>query len=256
MDFFYLVIGALVGLVFGSGLNAWAWRSEHDNLRGRTRSACTACGRTLRWSELIPVVSFCMLRGKCATCRAPIPPWYVMTEVVGGLLGALVAASSLSEPDVVVSVIIKGIFVGIVFAVALYDGVYQLIPMPVVYAGGVLALMAQIFYIHASPFSVLIAILVAGIFFGGQYAISRGRWIGAGDIPLAIMLALWLGWPGFGIAVWFAYVLGAIVGVVFLALRKATRVTVLPLGTFLCVGALIALFWGENIRIWYGNLMR
>jgi prepilin signal peptidase PulO-like enzyme (type II secretory pathway) len=103
-------------------------------------------------------------------------------------------------------------------------------------------------------FSMMAGAAVAGGFFLAQYLLSRGKWIGAGDIFLGVMMGIWLGWPNTLAALLIAYVLGALGGLFLLVVRKRKLTSTTPFGTYLALGTFVALFWGQAIINWYANL--
>jgi prepilin signal peptidase PulO-like enzyme (type II secretory pathway) len=107
----------------------------------------------------------------------------------------------------------------------------------------------------ASWWSILLAILIGFGFFGLQYLVSSGRWIGGGDLRLGALMGAALGWPNILIGLLAAYIIGAIVSIFLLATGKAKAKTPIAFGTFLAVGTLIALFWGQQMINWYLGLL-
>ncbi len=254
VSFFLIALATILGLCIGSALNVWLWRSEHHELAGRTRSACPSCHTTLRWFELIPLVSFIVQHGRCRTCSTAIPYWYPVTEALGAAAGGLSMWFGLAEQYSPVALFVGFIFALLLVAIALYDALYHLIPLILVAGGGTLALL-QAFILDSSPLSILIGAGGAASFFLLQYLLSRGRWIGSGDIYLGLMLGAWLGSPRIVLALWLAYVLGAIYGI-YLKLRQgAANNTPVPFGTFLCLGTFIAWIGGGAIIDAYLSLM-
>ena len=99
--------------------------------------------------------------------------------------------------------------------------------------------------------SMLLAAFVASGFFFLQFVISKGRWIGGGDIRLGLLMGVILGWPNILVALMLAYVLGAVVGLLLVATRKADMKSAVPFGTFLTVATVVAMFYGNRIVEWY-----
>lgn len=109
---------------------------------------------------------------------------------------------------------------------------------------------------HVPLWSMVAGASVVSGFFFVQFLVSRGRWIGGGDIRMGALMGAMLGlWPAV-IAAYSAYVLGAIVGGALLLRGTHQRTSALPFGTFLAVGSGIALLWGERVVMWYAQLMR
>jgi prepilin signal peptidase PulO-like enzyme (type II secretory pathway) len=101
------------------------------------------------------------------------------------------------------------------------------------------------------PLSLALGIALGAGFFAAQYAVSGGRWIGGGDIRLGALMGALLGWQSLLVALFLAYVSGALVAVPLLARRTKQWGSTIPFGTFLSVGALIALYFGADIIAWY-----
>jgi prepilin signal peptidase PulO-like enzyme (type II secretory pathway) len=100
------------------------------------------------------------------------------------------------------------------------------------------------------------AAFAASLFFLAIVLVSKGRWMGMGDVKLAFLMGLFLGFPNILAALFFAFFIGAIIGVGLILAKKKTLKSEVPFGPFLVVGTFIALFWGERIINWYLNLFR
>jgi prepilin signal peptidase PulO-like enzyme (type II secretory pathway) len=103
--------------------------------------------------------------------------------------------------------------------------------------------------------NLLISGIIGGSFFLIQFVISKGKWIGGGDIRLGLLIGLTLGWPGVLTAIIISYFIGSIVGLGLIAAGKKQWGSEVPLGVFLTVGAIITLFWQTQILNWYFNLL-
>jgi prepilin signal peptidase PulO-like enzyme (type II secretory pathway) len=139
----------------------------------------------------------------------------------------------------------------ILYMIGLYDACYQRIPMiPVWLASGV-GVIFQTCIEHRSLYSVVTTAGGVALFFLLQYVVSKGRWIGEGDIWLGMLIGVWFLWEQALLAVWLAYVGGAVVSLALLASGRFHKKSTLPLGTFLIVGALTSFFAGDAILAWY-----
>ena len=253
---FWFIIGGS-GLILGSYLNSWMWRIYTNRWQWGGRSLCVHCGRQLTWSENIPLLSFVVLRGQCRTCHQRIPPDYFWVELVTPILFVLAASIDLVHGITNPWHIWRDLFfVALLLVIFVYDAKYYLILTRVVYGGAVVGFLINYVVLHISPVNMLLGAVVGAGFFWTQYVLSRGRWIGGGDVRLGLMMGILLGWPGVLVALFMAYVLGAFVSLGLLALRKKTLRSQLPFGTFLAIGTLVALFWGEQIIQWYLGFIR
>ncbi len=256
LDNLLYVIIFLFGLSLGSFLNAWAWRIRENFTIINGRSMCPHCRRQLAWYENIPVVSFLVLRGKCRTCKNSIPPHYIFVEVITALVFVLVSWQNFHNPaisylhfvrDIIFSVLLILIFV--------YDLLYQEILPEIVWCGVFIGLFCN-FFLGITITSMLLGAMVVGGFFLLQFVISRGRWIGGGDVRLGFMMGIWLGWPQAVAALLIAYSIGCIGSLFLLATKSKTLESTTPFGTYLSIGTLVCILWGERIVGWYMRFLR
>lgn len=230
----------VLGLVLGSFGNVVADRiPAGESLGGR--SHCESCNRTLRLWELIPVFSWLALRGRCARCGATIPARFALIECASGLLfaAAVHAGGFLVIPSLLLALAFWAMLL-----IMLVDLRTQLIPDILTIILAVSALGYQL-VIGGNP---LIATLIGPAFFGVQWLVSRGKWVGSGDVFLSGALGLLLGtWPLSLIGLFLAYISGAAVAVIGLITKKVTRSSHIPFGPFLILGTLASFFMGNQI---------
>jgi leader peptidase (prepilin peptidase)/N-methyltransferase len=168
-------------------------------------------------------------------CKVPISSQYPLVEVSSGAL--FLVALSRSPSDQIAALMIAVLLAFLLFS-AVFDARYQRIPDVFTATIGVLGLMLA--YRHDILFSALLGALVSFVWFGGQWAVSRGRWVGEGDIFLAVALGCWLGLADTLAMILLAYIVGTIVVGVLLLFRKTFvqgRIAFVP---FLAAGALLA----------------
>ena len=252
----YYVIIFFLGLALGSFLNSWVWRTRENIRIVNGRSMCPACRRQLTWYENIPVLSYLFLHGKCRTCKNPIPKHFSFIELGAALLFVLVAWKNLNSPVVMPALFLRDIIFSILLIIIfIYDWLYQEILPEVIWVGALVGLFFNI-YLGYSLVSILIGLLVAGGFFWLQFMVSKGKWIGGGDVRMGAMMGIWLGWPTVLVALFFAYVGGAIVGSLLISSGKKQLTSTTPFGTYLAVGTFVVLLWGKEIVGWYLNFLR
>lgn len=209
------ILGAF-GLIVGSFLNVLILRFGKRGLGGR--SACMHCGRMLSWYEMVPVLSWVLLGGKCRTCKARISLQYPLVEALTGVLFAVIGGSELT-----LSVQISGYaMTALLIAIAVYDLRHTIIPDQWVYSFAALALISQLLFAPQDA-SVLLILLSGPLVAAPLFALwffSRGAWMGFGDVKLALGMG-WLLGGLFGItAVFLAFVIGAVVSVPLLLLSS------------------------------------
>jgi leader peptidase (prepilin peptidase)/N-methyltransferase len=280
------IIAGLLGLAFGSFLNVCLSRWPTGESIVHPRSHCMSCGRTLKWWENVPLVSWLALRGRCRSCRAWIGWRYPLVELAVGVLWATVAWQYVPEIPLLPSTTINSIESGLALmallwllvALAALDAEHQWLPDFLTLPGTFVGLLVTFFFEArgnsffrpAHPLRILL-LRVAGILAAAAlillirwiyWLIRRREGIGLGDAKLMAMLAAWLGLPGALLSFGLGVVLGAIAALVLLALpstrenKEGWAHIKLPLGTFLCVGGIVSSLWGERIidayRRWTG----
>ncbi|QQG38224.1 MAG: prepilin peptidase [Candidatus Kaiserbacteria bacterium] len=211
------VFFALFGLIVGSFLNVLILRWGKEGIGGRSR--CPVCKRELAWFDLIPIFSWIFLRGRCRTCGARISIQYPLVEGATALTFALIGASPVPLTLQLFALPIAALLI----AIAVYDLYHTIIPDVWAYVAAVLSLAAALTAPAASDNALEIVlsgpIAAAPLFL--LWLVSRGRWMGLGDGKLALTLGWLLGFPAGLIAVFFAFVLGALVSVPLLLLSHA-----------------------------------
>jgi len=278
MSIFSLII-FLFGLIIGSFLNCVIYRLalpnfSLKNLGGlKGRSFCPLCKHELAWQDLIPVFSFIFLRGKCRYCREKISLQYPLVELAAGIIFLLVFLPWCNEftPVNLLSLWYFWIISCFLIVIFVYDLKHYIIPDKIIYPAIIIAGIFNLQFLiseeGSAPFftfapingssvfnySILAAILVAA-FFLAIVLISRGKWMGIGDIKLAFLMGLFLGWPNILVALFSAFFIGAIIGVGLVLSGKKTLKSEVPFGPFLVTGTFIALFWGQEIIDRYLNL--
>ncbi|PIP24518.1 MAG: prepilin peptidase [Candidatus Nealsonbacteria bacterium CG23_combo_of_CG06-09_8_20_14_all_37_18] len=269
----------LFGLIIGSFLNCVIYRLalpnfSLKNLGGlKGRSFCPLCKHELAWQDLIPVFSFIFLRGKCRYCREKISLQYPLVELAAGIIFLLVFLPWCNEftPVNLLSLWYFWIISCFLIVIFVYDLKHYIIPDKIIYPAIIIAGIFNLQFLiseeGSAPFftfapingssvfnySILAAILVAA-FFLAIVLISRGKWMGIGDIKLAFLMGLFLGWPNILVALFSAFFIGAIIGVGLVLSGKKTLKSEVPFGPFLVTGTFIALFWGQEIIDRYLNL--
>ncbi|MBI2124055.1 MAG: prepilin peptidase [Candidatus Wildermuthbacteria bacterium] len=283
----------LFGLAVGSFLNAFIYRLEvqeglrqvsHDRRKAdvtvlRGRSFCPHCGHTLAWHDLIPLLSFLFLRGKCRYCKRPISWQYPLVEFATGLVFFLIFNFQFSIfNEFSISQFLNLLYLlamaALLIAIFVYDLKHFLIPDKVLYPAIGLAFSWRVFeflnlgfaqsfdwapgrmtgWISLSLVQALLAGISAAAFFLAIFLISRGAAMGFGDVKFAFLLGLFLGWPSILVALFSAFCLGAVSGTALIALKKKGLKSEVPFAPFLIMGTAIAYFFGSSLIHWYLGL--
>lgn len=245
MFLFVVIFLFLFGLAFGSFLNAWVYRTRVAQSIAKGRSLCPQCKHQLHWPDLIPVLSFLFLRGKCRYCHKKISLQYPVVEFVTGILFVLVFILQGSNLGVLLFRDLAIVF--FLEFIFLYDLLYGEIPFFSTVFPGIALLIFSLFFHFLSPTALILGLCIGTGFFLLQFFISKGAWIGGGDIGMGFFMGVALGSPLIWLALFFAYVGGSLVLLPFLFLKKVNKKSKIPFGTFLAVGTLVTLLWGQKI---------
>lgn len=246
---------ALIGLLVGSFLNLLIDRLPRGKNVIWGRSVCDHCGKTLRWYELIPLASFFIQRGRCRRCHKKLSLQYPIVELVTGVGFVLIQGQAFDAP----LAFRQGLALGLIFASLLVifvaDLKYQIIPdsMIIVCIVGIL-IQGQAFDARQSP-ALWLSALGASAFFLLLFLVTRGRGVGLGDMKLAFVLGLFLGYPQVVIAFYLAFLTGAVVGVILILVGKKSLKSRVAFAPFLIGGAVVTLFWGSTIIRWWKGVL-
>ncbi|MEW6269106.1 MAG: A24 family peptidase [Thermodesulfobacteriota bacterium] len=248
-----------LGAATGSFLNVVIHRLPLQQSVVAPRSHCTRCGRTIPWYDNIPVLSWILLRGRCRACKEPFSVRYPIVEA---LTAVLLLALWLQ----------LGWSLGLAFAfyfacsllvVTYIDLDHRIIPdrvtLPGIAVGLLLALVAPAEVRWDAVQSWALGTLAGGgilwlVAWGYETATGR-EGMGGGDIKLLAMIGAFLGWQGVLVTLLLASLIGSLIGTAWMIARGGDRRLAIPFGPFLALGALVTLFWGEQIVTWYMNAL-
>jgi len=241
-----LVFFFLLGLFIGSFLNVVIYRLPRGETVVWGRSYCPACGRTLAWYDLIPVLSYLFLRGRCRYCRLPISPRYPIVELVTG-----VVFTTLFYNFGLSWILVKYLFLGAVLvAASLIDLEHYLIPDCLVVTGACGGIFLSLLARDVGFWSSLWGAAAAAGFLLLVAVISKGG-MGGGDVKLAGMVGLFLGWPLASLALFLSLVTGGLLGIYLLISGCKKRQDPVPFAPFIAIGVILALLFGMKIVNWY-----
>lgn len=253
----------ILGLIVGSFLNVIVLRLHSGESVVFDRSRCLSCGKKLNWYELIPVFSFLIQGGHCRGCHSKISWQYPLVELLTGLLFVLSFWRFAS--DGWLFILFYLIIVSLSIAITVYDLRHRIIPDVLVWLMAVLALFRPLLlFLSDRDLPSLISdyqtVVLGGLAAGGVFfllwLISRGRWLGFGDVKLALVVGFLLGpiqvFSALILAVW----LGAVVGLILVILTKTglfgfkkyfTIKSELPFAPFIILGVVLNLFFQVNV---------
>jgi leader peptidase (prepilin peptidase) / N-methyltransferase len=250
-----IVFAFLFGLAVGSFLNVCIYRLPLKKSIVRPPSSCPQCGSRIRFYDNIPVLSYIVLLGRCRQCRTPISVRYPLVELLVGLLS--VALFILFGPSL--QYLFLFLFAAALVAIAFIDLEHKIIP-DVISLPGILVGVAFSFFPHAgvSPVDALIGVVGGGGFLflvGMVFEKVTGReGMGGGDVKLLAMIGAWMGWKALPFIILISSLTGAVLGGLSLAVSRQGMRSRIPFGPFLALGALLFLFFGDEIVLWFYRL--
>jgi leader peptidase (prepilin peptidase)/N-methyltransferase len=256
------------GLVIGSFLNVVIYRVPLGRSVVSPASACGSCGHAIRAYDNIPLVSWVLLRGKCRDCSAPISVRYPLVELAVGVFFAVVAFrfapvlpfTGLELAAEIVVLVAFLYFAAISLALAVIDLEKGRLPNAIVLpAYPVVAVLLTVAAALTGAWPALLTALLGGVILGGLYlvlAVARPGGMGLGDVKLAGVIGIllgWLGWDVLAVGAIAAFLIGGIIGVAMLVGGRGRKAS-LAFGPWMLMGAWIGILAGEPIAHSYLQL--
>ncbi|MBF0448387.1 MAG: prepilin peptidase [Magnetococcales bacterium] len=244
------------GTLWGSFLNVCIYRIPLEQNIAFPASRCTHCDHSIAWYDNIPLISWgLLLRGKCRHCQASISAIYPFVEAMTGLLTlqvVMVFGYSLES----IALLVLGYAFIVLLMIDLYHYILpDVITLPGMLLGVILAALPQVSAPLASLPDSLLGLAVGG---GGLWAFA---WIfekitgkvgmGFGDVKLLGLVGAWLGWQALPFTLFFAALMGSVVGLSWIGLLGRDRAKPIPFGPYLVLAAWFYLFVGESVYSWY-----
>lgn len=241
----------VLGTLLGSFANVCIYRLPQRLSVVFPGSHCPCCQEALRPWHNIPLLSYMLLRGQCATCKTAISLRYPLVELGNGLLYVLLYHYyRFSAPGVVFA-----LFATALLIVSCIDIAYTIIPDAITLPGIMVGICTSLWLTPVGVGNAVLGILVGGGLFllmaVLSVAILQREGMGGGDIKLIAMIGAFLGWHAVLVTIFLGAVLGALVGTALILLRRQGRKEPVPFGPFLAIGALLAMARGETILTWY-----
>lgn len=246
----YTVVVFIFGIVFGSFFNVVGLRVPKKQSIAYPPSHCPSCERQLTAIDLLPVLSYVLLRGKCRTCKAKVSPIYPSMELLTGILFALAYVHFGLTAEFFVALL----FISMLVCITVSDIAYMLIPNKILLFFLPLLVVGRIFSPLTPWWDSLLGAVVG---FGMLYIVallSRGG-MGGGDIKLFFVIGIVLGTVKTLLTLAFASAIGLVIGIIVLRMTKKGRKTPVPFGPSIALAAIILYFYGEHIITWYWQLL-
>ena len=275
LDFILGCFSFWLGACIASFLNVVIWRVPRGESIVSPPSHCPKCNSLIKWYHNLPIVAWLALRGKCANCKAPISPRYIIIETIGGILFLAVYIEMLGEfvvsggevpPFAVVGMVVMWIWTSLMIVGSMIDFDHKLLPDFVTVGGMILGVVWN--GVDSALFGSWLFILdsVAGLvigfglmwlirFIGGK--VFKREAMGMGDVFLMGAVGALFGPVAVLVTLILSSVFGSVIGVSLIALSKTKfrRFIEIPYGPYICMGCLVWMFWGPEIINWYLNLL-
>lgn len=254
----------IFGAAIGSFTSVVIYRL-HTKEQGifRGRSSCTSCKTELKPLDLVPILSYLVLRGKCRYCSKEISYMYPMLELITGALFAIlffkfqfVDANFAFSEKMLGMYVLYAFYTFVLVFTFFYDLHYLKVSDEILLPAILIGLIATL----ATPLTphFINALIGAGIgiaFFGLQILVSRGTWVGLGDLRVGTFMGVILGWKLMIVALVLSYFIGSIISIFVAIKQKKFYGVKVPFAPFLVTGTFLTIFFGEEILEWYLNGM-
>ncbi len=249
---------ALLGLFIGSFLNVVVYRVPRGQSVVQPRSRCPGCGTQIAARDNIPIVSWVLLRGRCRHCHELISVRYPLVELLTGVVFGMLAWRFGYDLALPAYLYLGAVGVALAFIDMDTKRLPNVLVLPSYAVGAVLLLLPAAVDGRWSDYlrALLGALALYAFYFIVAFVYPAG--MGFGDVKLAGVLGLYLGWLGWGTLIvggFLGFVLGAVVGVVLMAASRAGRKSKIPFGPFMLLGAFVALWVGQPITDWYVHIL-
>jgi prepilin signal peptidase PulO-like enzyme (type II secretory pathway) len=253
----FILAITLLGLIIGSAINAIVWRLYVGKSWVRGHSMCPECEHRLAAKDLVPMLSWVFLRGRCRYCKKPIHWQYPAVELLTAALFGLSAV--VLAPDSAKAYILFAIWLLLLvhlIVLAVYDLRWMILPDKVVYPAIVIAATQLVLLaVWGGSYHIWLGPLIAAAMAGGAFwilaSVADGKLMGGGDVKLVFLMGLILGVQRTGLALFIGFDTAALVGIVLILTHRRKRTDYLPFGPFLIAGVYIAYLWGTQIINWY-----
>ena len=227
------------------------WRLGHKkSLLKDQRSYCDFCKKPLKIYDNIPLLSFLIYKGKSRCCGKKLPFSYPIVELLMGIVFVLEFKSPpipLFEERGGIMMIVTFLILTVMMFEAVFDFYYLSVPDEATFS--LIGLGIIHWFLTGMSKEKVISAILAALFMWmlTKIKIKGQQAMGEGDIFLALFMGLFLGYPGILVAMYLAFISGAVVGVILMLFRKKEKLSPIPFGPFLMFGTVIAYWWGENI---------
>lgn len=254
LDGFFYVVFFLLGACFGSFANVIIYRMPKGESIVTPRSHCQNCQKNVAWYDNIPMVSWLILRGKCRHCGAKFSFRYFFVELLTACLFTLAyfylgLTWNLLEALLFIFPIVCCVFI---------DFDHMILPDEFTLSGIVIGLIGAWLNPQREFLDALLGVLMGGGFLWAMaylyYVFTKQEGMGGGDIKLLAWIGAVMGWKAVPFVIMTSAIIGSVIGLILARKQKEGLKTMIPFGPYLALGAVIYMFGGQTIALWYFNL--
>lgn len=238
------IIIMILGLCIGSFLNVCIYRLPREESIAFPPSHCTSCGHKLKWHELVPIISYIILKGKCKNCSEKISIQYPIIEFTNGVLYVLLFLKF----EYTIDTIKYMILVSLMLVIGLIDFKTKFVYTSTTIIGGIVGVIFIIIEWATTktfPLDNILGGVISLVIIGLIVLITGG--MGEGDIDIAVISGLFLGMKGTAFMLFSAVILGGIVAGVILISKYKSKKAEIAFGPFLAIGTVLSIFYGNQI---------
>ncbi|AHZ86916.1 Prepilin peptidase PppA [Bdellovibrio bacteriovorus] len=254
LDTGFYVLFFVLGAIFGSFGNVVIYRLPREESVVKPRSYCYSCKTQIKWYDNIPILSWFILRGKCRKCEAKFSFRYPLVEIIMAVLFAL----SYHYAGLTWTLLEYLIFIFGLVVCTFIDLDHMILPDEFTLSGIVIGLVGAALNPQREFLDALFGVLMGGGFLWGMayvyYMFTKNEGMGGGDIKLLAWIGAIVGWKAIPFVIMTSAIVGSVIGLIAARKQKAGLKTVIPFGPYLALGAVVYLFGGEAIALWYLGL--
>ena len=250
------IVSIIFGAMVGSFLNVCIFRLPNEESIIWPGSHCPHCKNAIKFYDNIPLVSYFLLRGRCRYCKGSISLQYPLVEGITALSSLILIIKF--GPSL--SYLVYFAFVSALIVITVIDLYHQIIPDVISLPGIGVGLLVSLIIPQITFSNSLIGVLLGG---GSLFLVATlYQWLfkregmGGGDVKLLAMIGAFLGWKAVILTILLSSLIGSVTGITIMVLKGKNFKYAIPFGPFLSLGAVISLFYGENIINWYLYLNR
>ena len=252
----WYIVSIIFGALIGSFLNVCIFRLPKEESIVTPGSHCPHCQKPVKFYDNVPLVSYILLNGRCRYCKESISIQYPLIEGITALSSLILFMKF--GPSL--SYLIYFAFVAALIVITVIDLYHQIIPDVISLPGIGVGLLASLIIPQITFLNSLIGILLGG---GSLFLVAtiyqwffKREGMGGGDVKLLAMIGAFLGWKGAILTIFLGSLIGSITGIIVMILKRKDFKYAIPFGPFLALGAVIALFYGQDLIRWYLYLNR